>query len=94
MESPHNNRMAASKRRGPPSKFETATPLPEKVTEFVDLPQRPLRGIASPPCCGVAMHPQRTGASGGKVYAKCGHCGVSLVVTVLDADRVHVRVAR
>jgi hypothetical protein len=87
------------RRRGPPSKLETTTPLPEAVTKMVDLPERQpapaIRpGMERPPCCGVSMHPRRTGENAGKIYATCGHCGRSLVITPLGDGRLHVRVAR
>lgn len=94
MDDQYDNRLASvPKRRGPPSKLETTTPLPESITEFVDLPA-PVRGIARPPCCGVGMHPRRTGAAGNTTYATCGHCGKPLALTPLDGDRVRVRVVR
>ena len=98
MDEQHPDRMAAPRRRtGPPSKLETATPLPEAITEMVDLPKVStvvVKGVAHPPCCGVGMHPRQTGANGGKIYATCGHCGRSLVLTPLGGERVHIRVVR
>jgi hypothetical protein len=95
MEEPTTNRMEIPpRRRGPPSKLETTTPLPEGITKSIDLPAPTLKGIERPPCCGVSMHPRRTGESAGKLYATCGHCGRSLVITQLGGDRLHVRVSR
>jgi hypothetical protein len=97
MDEQHPDRMSLPRRRGPLSKLETTTPLPEAITEIVDLQQSKVtmvKGIAHPPCCGVGMHPRRTGESAGKIYATCGHCGRSLVMTPLGGDKVHVRVVR
>ncbi len=95
MEESTSNRMEIPpRRRGPPSKLETTTPLPEAITKMVDLPQPALKGLEHPPCCGVSMHPRRTGENAGKVYATCGHCGRSLVITPLGDGRMHVRVSR
>lgn len=89
----HSDRMAITRRRGPPSRLEMATPPPMPLpAEVVDIPQPPLRGIR-PPCCGRAMVPRRTGGADGKTYASCTFCGAALAMT-FDGDRVFVRLVR
>lgn len=81
MQESHPDRMAAPRRRGPPSKFELETPLPQPA-KVVEIPQPPLSGLRCPNThCARDMVPRRDATSGGKTYAHCSFCGARFVMT-------------